>query len=113
MNKKNDYELLRKYHLLIRHILKNGKSYPKKHGNWYKLDLFKDYFLELDSWNNKICFCRREGKYNEWTGFNGKSVTERSLAIDFGGFECYHPETVDWLVRDVLKIKIYDYGQKQ
>lgn len=97
--------LLNKYTTLVRYIKNNGKSYPKKHGNWYKLDLFKDYFLELDSWNGKTSFCKGSGEYNEWTGFNGISIDKNCIGYDYGEWKIYHPDTLDWLLFDVLEIK--------
>jgi hypothetical protein len=97
------------YKLLVGNIYKYGKSFPKKHGNWIKLALFKDYYLSLDSWNGKVLFQRGEGYYNEWTGFGAEFGKEDKyicfLGGDFGEFiEPEREETLNWIVRDILKI---------
>lgn len=99
-------DLRDRYNTLVCYILDNGKKFPKKHGNWVKLNLFKDYFLELDSWNGQISFCRGSGEYNEWLGFNGKNIPGSCLGYDadYSCFESNHPLTLDWLLFDVLKV---------
>ena len=99
-------DIQEKYRALINIIYKKGKKFPKKHGNWIKLDLFKDYYLSLDSWNGCILFNKGNANYNEWTGFghNGEDFSISCLGGDFGGFRKPDDEnTLDWILFDVLK----------
>jgi len=39
----------------LHNIIRNfGTKYPKKHGEWYRLHVFDDHYLVLDTWNNYI-----------------------------------------------------------
>ena len=102
-------ELQDKYTTLVRYISRNGEKFPKKHGNWIKLNLFKDYYLSLDSWNSSIDFQRGLGKYNEWSGFGNEykkqDIRISHLGIDFGVFKCYNERLLDWLLFDVIKVE--------
>lgn len=35
-------------------IKKYGERHPKKHGEWYRINVFDDYYLILDTWNGEI-----------------------------------------------------------
>lgn len=52
----------------------HGIKYYKKHGNWIRLDLHNGFFYEMDSWNGAIKLKRGSGEYNEWNGFEGKTI---------------------------------------
>lgn len=112
-------ELRDKYNTLVCYILDNGQKFPKKHGNWVKLNLFKDYYLSLDTWNGYISFCKGRGEYNEWLGFGNLGFCESEKRncdkrICFlGGFinnnvdpKPEREETLDWILFEVLDIKI-------
>lgn len=35
-------------------IMNRGEKFPKKHGDWYRLNVWGDYYLVLDTWNGAI-----------------------------------------------------------
>lgn len=71
---------------ILRNIISTfGEIKSKKHGNWIKLNLFNDYFLELDTWNSSILLKQGNGKYKYWTGFEG-NVFKR-VGIHWGNLE--------------------------
>lgn len=35
-------------------LRKHGEKLPKKHGDWYRLNVYDNHFLVLDTWNNEI-----------------------------------------------------------
>ena len=37
---------------LHNYIYKYGEKRDKKHGNWIKLHLFDNWFLQMDTWNS-------------------------------------------------------------
>ena len=109
------------YHkILLNYIHKHGNSFPKKHGNWIKLKLFKDYYLSLDSWNGYISFCKGKGEYDKWLGYGKLGFSEpegrqpdsdKRICFLGGNMKDCKPtreETLKWIVLDVLKIKIYE-----
>ena len=85
----NDPSILKKLHArLYDMIVTNGRSYPKKHGNWVKLGLGVGYgakFFQVDTWSKAITLKDGEGTYNEHIGFAGQPV--KYYGLDFGGFE--------------------------
>ena len=65
------------YHLIKKH----GEKFPKKHGNWIRLNLNGDWFLEMDSWNGYVTLKQGNGEpknkpsnplFNDVCGFQGK-----------------------------------------
>lgn len=75
-----------KYFYLIRDLIyKYGEWFPKKHGNWIKLEFTNDLFFQMDSWNNAICLIQGKGQYNFYTGFSGEQ--KAYLGLGFGGLE--------------------------
>jgi len=40
--------------LLQKMIREKGQKLPKKHGDWYKLNIFDNHYLVLDTWNGSI-----------------------------------------------------------
>lgn len=102
-----------KYKLLRNYIFKNGKKFDKKHGNWIKLPLFKDYYLSMDSWNGRIDFQKGFGEYEYWLGFGNQFNKEDKficcLGGDFGGFRTPdREETLDFINLEVLGLKYYE-----
>lgn len=78
-----------RYYKLVNIIVKFGERKDKKHGNWFKLPLFGDYYFEMDSWNKRIIVNNYQSEYCYWNGFTkNKGVFYKILGIDFGGFEC-------------------------
>jgi hypothetical protein len=85
-------ENLKKYHdRLVRLILKYGEHYRKKHGEWVKLNLEGEKFLELDTWNEAISLKSGSGEYEYWTGFEPRQSLIY-FGIDFGGFSSHADE---------------------
>lgn len=112
--------IYKKYKLLSDFIYKNGKKFEKKHGNWIKLPLFKDYYLSMDSWNGAIKFNRGIGRYEYWLGFGFNEETKKfedkeicHLGLDFGGFATPdREETLDFINLQVLGLKYYQENEK-
>jgi len=81
------------HNTLVGLIHKHGEKHLKKHGNWIKLTLNSDWFLEMDSWSSQIYLKQGCGKprnkdlsrFRDVCGFEGK--TWLSLGSNFGGFE--------------------------
>lgn len=77
------------YSELIDIIINYGEKKDKKHGNWYKLPIFGDYYLEMDSWNKRICVNNYQSEYCYWNGFTrNKGTFYKVLGGDWGKFEC-------------------------
>lgn len=63
------------YYTLVNKIEKKGEYRSKRHGYYVKINVYDDYYLELDTWNKSIfVFKNNNFKY--------------SLGIDFGCFYC-------------------------
>ncbi len=77
-----------------------GKAFRKRHGNWIRVSLLNNYFLQLDSCNSCIQLKKGSGLYCYWTGFEGDLIS--TIGGDFGGF--YSKLTLDeWFqVRDII-----------
>lgn len=77
---------------LVSLIHELGEKFPKKHGNWIKLNLDNNCFLQMDSWNKQIHLKQGTGipknkelhKFNDVCGFEGKVWMGMGMA--FGGF---------------------------
>lgn len=44
-----------------------GEKFPKKHGEWYRLKIYDDNYLLLDTWNGQVCHhkgCESSGTDN-------------------------------------------------
>ena len=39
---------------LKENIKRLGEKLPKKHGDWYRLNIYDDNYLVLDTWNGQI-----------------------------------------------------------
>ena len=72
------------YYTLVDRVRKQGESRPKRHGEYIKLSVYDNYYLELDTWNSSIYV------------YDGESC-KGSLGIDFGGFRCDLTRTRFWL----------------
>ena len=80
------------HYTLVRMIHDHGEKFPKRHGNWIKLQLNGSWFLEMDSWNKQIYLKQGLGDpknkdlnhFNDACGFEGKNWL--SLGCNFGGF---------------------------
>ena len=70
---------------LASRILKNGISFPKKHGEWVCLRFDDNTFLSLDTHNLSIKLQRGNGEYEYWTGFKGNII--KYFGCCWGRFE--------------------------
>lgn len=41
---------------LRKNIIRLGERLPKKHGAWYRLNIWEDNFLILDTWNKHVYY---------------------------------------------------------
>jgi len=41
---------------LIENLKNLGEKLPKKHGDWYRLKIYDNIYLLLDTWNGKIYY---------------------------------------------------------
>lgn len=42
-------------HALLANVLRSaGERLPKKHGDWYRINVFDNHWLVLDTWNGEI-----------------------------------------------------------
>ena len=40
---------------VLKEIIKElGEKHPKKHGEWYRLHVYDNHYLVLDTWNNTV-----------------------------------------------------------
>ena len=80
------------YDEIVSIILKHGKPYPKKHGNWYLMPYTNSAWIEMDSWNKRVTVFEgsisTDSEVLYWSGFSRDSKNKRCLGLDFGGFEC-------------------------
>ena len=90
----------RERHLyLYRLIMDHGQHLPKRHGNWVRLDLNGDFFLQLDSWNKAINLKRGAmAEFNEWTGWKARTISY--LGLDWGGYE---PRVSAAVLEDIIE----------
>ena len=72
------------YYELVRRIKQQGQARPKRHGQYIKLPIYDNYYLELDTWNSSVYV------------YDGEKY-KGSLGIDFGGFQCDITMTKFWL----------------
>lgn len=72
------------YYNLVNIIKSQGEPRPKRHGEYVKLHIFDDYFLDLDTWNKSISVYRGDNRID-------------NLGIDFGGFRANITMTKFWL----------------
>jgi hypothetical protein len=76
-----------RYRFLSGLIWDHGLRMPKRHGNWVRLDLNGDFFLQLDSWSRAIDLMRGDKEqFNEFIGWKASRHIYH-LGIDFGGYE--------------------------
>jgi len=72
------------HHRLVRLIRHLGYMYAsKRHGGWYRLNLYDDVWLQMDSWNRGI-----------WLKRGDETITY--LGMDFGGYECRDKIMLKW-----------------
>ena len=71
------------YYSLAAFIASRGISRPKRHGEYIKLHIYDDYYLELDTWSTAIVVLNNDKR--------------EGLGIDFGGFECNGVMVKFWL----------------
>ena len=64
-----------RYYKLVNIIKKHGTPRPKRHGEYIKLKMFGEWYLELDTYNNSI-YVYNADTYNY------------SLGSNWGGFSC-------------------------
>lgn len=97
-----------KYKKLVSLIYKFGEKYPKRHGEWIRLQYINDYYFCMDSWNNSISLVHNAIYENE-AGFSGKE--EKYLGIDWGGFELsINEELLDFYLEN-LKNELRESGR--
>jgi hypothetical protein len=92
-----------KYFYLIRDlILKYGERFPKKHGEWIKLQFTNDLFFEMDSWDSAIWLTKGITECDYWNGFNGEA--QAYLGLDFGGLEIkYDADMLKFWYKNLLE----------
>ena len=71
-------------------LFEKGERFRKRHGNWIRLRLKGDYFLQMDSWNEAVRIKKGSGEPNhpntsDVGAFKGKSL--HYFGMDFGGHE--------------------------
>lgn len=71
-------------------LFNKGERFRKRHGNWIRLHLKGDYYLQMDSWNKAVEIKKGSAKPNhpnssDVGGFKGKSL--HYFGMDFGGYE--------------------------
>jgi hypothetical protein len=76
-----------RYRFLSGLIWDHGLRRPKRHGNWVRLDLNDDFFLQLDSWSQAMDLMRGDKEqFSEVIGWKASRHIYH-LGIDFGGYE--------------------------
>ena len=75
----------------LRRLVKvSGERFPKKHGEWYRLHIYDDHYLVLDTWNKAVY--HHKGKcqpsdtnnmYHVVYIFNGKQGVVKQNMVNF------------------------------
>lgn len=77
------------YYSLVHEIKQRGIKRDKRHGNYIKVNVYDDYYLDLDTWSKAIVVYQ-----------NDKEIDY--LGIDFGGFKCNVGMVRFWLAHLIL-----------
>ena len=89
--------LVARYDALAHEVFLRGAHFPKDHGDWVRLRLGGDLFLELDSWGRHLTLKSGSGEYGRDSvvlGFEGSKEErigghfgEATIAVDAARLE--------------------------
>ena len=79
------------YENCIDRIMKHGERFPKKHGEWYRIKVFGDYWITLDTWNWAIRV--HKGKCD----YSGNDI--------WGNLVCFWFDNIETLAYDFGELK--------
>jgi hypothetical protein len=106
-----DYEaknrIQEKYKNFASMIYEHGERFPKKHGEWVRIQYTNEYYFVIDSWNSCISMVKNpkyKDIYNGFTGTLVKIQDQSTFGINFGGCEVNITEDLlDFYIENLKK----------
>jgi hypothetical protein len=89
------------YYDFIERIKAHGERFPKKHGEWYRIQVLGKW-ITLDTWNGRIALvgerCEPSGRdvYGNVVCFYNDGKIPETLGFNFGEYYKEHPLMNFW-----------------